>query len=83
MKNSENENSKMVSTPMGKVWKVIGATMLGTILVGYAWHGMEMLKLHTQNEHAENEVRANIVKLTLYRDQLKAEASSTIKTLTQ
>jgi hypothetical protein len=77
----ENENNKIVSTPMGRVWKVIFATMLGTVLVGYGWHGMQMLKLRTQNEHEENAVRANIVKLSTYRDQLKAEASSTIKTL--
>jgi CCR4-NOT transcriptional regulation complex NOT5 subunit len=57
--------------------------MLGTVLIGYAWHGMEMLKLRTQNESVENDVRANIVKLTAYRDQLKAHASSTIKTIPQ
>ena len=79
MENLENENRETVSTPMGKLWNVIGVTMLGTILIGYAWHGMEMFKLRTQNEHEENAVRVNIVKLTAYRDQLKAGASSTIK----
>lgn len=83
MENLENKNNETASTPMGRVWKVIGATMLGTVLIGYAWHGMEMLKLRTQNEHVENEVRANIVKLTLYRDQLKSDASSTTKTIPQ
>lgn len=79
----ENNNNEIVSTPMEKVWKVICATMLGTVLIGYAWHSSEMFKLRAQNEHAENEVRANIVKLTIYRDQLRTEASSTIQTLTQ
>lgn len=79
----QNENTEIPSTPMGRVWKVVGATMLGTVLIGYGWHGMEMLKLRTQNEHIENEVRTNIVKLTDYRDQLKDEASSTTKTITQ
>jgi hypothetical protein len=79
----ENENTKTESTPMGRVWKVIFATMLGTVLIGYAWHGMEMLKLRTQNESVEHAVRANIVKLTAYREQLKVSASSTVKTIPQ
>jgi hypothetical protein len=83
MENMNNEDNKTESTPMGRVWKVIFATMLGTVLIGYAWHGMEMLKLRTQNESVENDVRANIVKLTAYRDQLKADASSTVKTIPQ
>lgn len=66
---------------MGRVWKVIFATMLGTALVGYAWHAMQMLKERTLNESQENAIRANIEKLTVYRDELKAKASSTIKTL--
>lgn len=81
MENSENKNSETVSTPMGRVWKVIFMTMLGTILVGFAWHGMQMLKVRTQNTSEEDAVRANIVKLTVYRDALKANATSTIKIL--
>ena len=81
MESLENENTKTESTPMGRVWKVIFATMLGTVLIGFSWHEMEMLKQRTLNESQENAVRANIEKLTIYRDELKAKASSTIKTL--
>lgn len=76
-----NEHTQTELTPMGRVWKVICATMLGTALIGYGWHAMEMSKQKRQNARAENEVVVNIAALTVYRDQLQASASATIPIL--
>lgn len=68
----ETEAITTEQTPMKNVWKIIGATMLGTLLVGYGLHEMSMTKLRTQNAREREDAQMNIVKLTEYRDQLRA-----------
>lgn len=64
---------------MVSVWKVVVATMLGTALIGFAWHSMGMAKVRMENTHNSNEVRASIAKLTLYRDTLTSTSTKLTK----
>lgn len=61
---------------MKKVWKIIIATMVGTLLVGYAIHEMRMSTLREQNAREIRAVQENIAKLAQYRDELKASTTS-------
>lgn len=63
---------------MKSVWKIIGATMIGTLLVGYALHEMSMTKLRAQNAYERTQAELQITKLTLYRDQLRASTTTSI-----
>jgi hypothetical protein len=63
-------------TPMKKVWKIITATMIGTLLIGYGLHEMSMTKLRTQNAREREDAQLNIIKLTEYRDQLQASTTA-------
>lgn len=60
---------------MKKVWKIIGATMIGTLLIGYALHEMSMTKLRSQNARERDTAEMQIMKLTEYRDQLRASTT--------
>jgi len=60
---------------MKKVWKIIGATMIGTLLIGYALHEMSITKLRSQNMREREDGKSQIIKLTAYRDQLLASST--------
>ena len=63
---------------MKKVWKVITATMVGTLLIGYGLHEMSMTKLRAQNAREREDAQLNIIKLTEYRDQLQASTTKAV-----
>jgi uncharacterized membrane-anchored protein YhcB (DUF1043 family) len=71
----ETETTTTEPTPMKSVWKVIGATMIGTLLIGYALHEMRMTTLREQNAREIAAVQENITKLAKYRDELKASTT--------
>jgi hypothetical protein len=79
MENSDQQ-STAESTPMKKVWKVVILTMLGTTLLAYAWHGMEMLRVKASHTREANALRENITKLSEYRDSLRAKQSTSTMT---
>lgn len=60
---------------MKKVWKIIGATMIGTLLIGYALHEMSITKLRSQHMREREDGKSQIIKLTAYRDQLLASST--------
>jgi len=60
---------------MKKVWKIIGATMIGTLLIGYALHEMSITKLRSQNMREREDGKSQIIKLIAYRDQLLASST--------
>ena len=70
------QQSTVLLTPMGKVWKVVVATVLGTALLSSAWHGMEMLRIRAMHAREANSVRASITNLTAYRDLLRTQNAS-------
>ena len=61
---------------MGRVWKVVLASVLFTALAAFTWHYMTLEEQHLYNTHESANVRQEIVKLTLYRDQLLAASTS-------
>lgn len=72
----ETETTTTEQTPMKSVWKIIGATMIGTLLIGYALHEMRMTKLRGQNATEREQAEMQITKLTEYRDQLQASTTA-------
>lgn len=68
MKSQENNISQ--STPMGRVWKVVIASMVITLIAGYIWHVMSLNEQRMYNLHENEQLETEITKLTLYRDQL-------------
>lgn len=76
----ENESQ---STPMVNVWMVVFCTMIATGLFGYVWHTMGMSEAHDADEKESLVVKDDIARLVVYRDQIKANMSSTSATTTQ
>ncbi len=70
-------------TPMVNVWMVVFCTMLATGLFGFIWHTMGMSEARDADEKESLVVKEDIVRLTVYRDQLKTKMASTSATTTQ
>ena len=72
----KDENNTIDSTPMGRVWKVVIASMLFTALAGFIWHRMTLTKQERYNTNESEQLTSEIVKLTAYRDYLREASTS-------
>ena len=73
----DNEKQEKTATPMGRVWVIVASTMLATVVIGLLWHMTTIGKYRFKNNLEAQMVQQNIQKLTAYRDQLSARATST------
>ena len=68
---------------MVNIWMVVFFTMIATGLFGYVWHTMGMSEVRDADEKESLVVKDDIARLTIYRDQIKTNMSSTSATTTQ
>ncbi len=73
------ENNTAQSTPMGRIWKVVLASMLFTIITGALWHIVALEEAHIDNQHESDVLRTEIRKLSDYRATLSASSTSEMK----
>ena len=73
------EHGARRSTPMGRVWKVVLASMLFTVITGVIWHITTLEEVRLDNQHESSDLRIEIRKLTNYRATLLASSTTEIK----
>ncbi len=73
-----DEHGTRQSTPMGRVWKVVIASMLFTIIAGVIWHITTLEEVRLDNLHEKSDLRLEIEKLTDYRASLLATSTPKI-----
>lgn len=61
---------------MGRVWKVVFASMLFTVIAGSVWHVVALMEVHMDNQHESDVLRTEISKLTDYREALIASSTA-------
>ena len=76
------ELNRAQSTPMGRIWKVVLASMLFTIITGAVWHIIALEETRMDNQHESDVLRTEILKLSDYRATLIA-SSTTAKNIPQ
>ena len=61
---------------MGKIWKVVLASMLVTSITGALWHVVTLEKVRMDNQHESDVLRTEIRKLSDYRKALIASSTT-------